>query len=403
MQVETTSDAELTLGRRIELLRRRRGLSRRTLASLIGYSAEWLRQVEKGERPADRLSTLLRMADVLRVGDVPSFLGLGPAVPKQRVSPEIGISDLRMRLFVPGSADPVDDGAVQRWRGQLEAAWSTWQNSPRRYSRTKADLMRLLAEVRNLNTGAIVGGVEVFAHTHRLAAAFLRQVGDPSLALLAIERGASAGVRSRDPLTAAACAGGFAATLLRLGFAVEARRVCEEVESRLEPEGEDVTPEVVSVRGAVQLTAAEAAAIDNDHHAAERLLTQARVAAEGLGEDRNDLASSFGPTDVAIHAVRIELFLGRTRRALRLAEQLDVDGRASIERQARHHLTLARAHSRERDPVAATFALLQAEDACAEEVRFNVDAKSVIQDVLRQDNARVRRELWGLAERAALV
>lgn len=396
---ETT---DLTLGRRIELHRRRRGLSRQTLASLIGYSAEWLRQVEKEERPADRLSTLLRMADVLRVEDVPGFLGLGPAVPKQRTAPEMAIADLRMTLFLPGGAKPADQGAPQRWREQLDAAWSTWQNSPRRYSRTRADLPRLLNGVRDLDTSGGADGAEVFAHAHRLAAAFLRQAGDPSLALLAIERGSAAAARGRDPLTAAVCAGGFAATLLQLGFPQAARKICEEVGRGIESTGE-VRPEVLSLCGAMRLTAAEAAASDNDHHAAERLLDEARADAERLGEGRNDLTSSFGPTDVAIHAVRIELSLGRVRRALRLAGQFDVDGHAPAERRARHYLTLARAHSQDRDPVAATFALLQAEDACAEEIRFNIEARSVIRDVLAEDNARVRRELWGLAERAALL
>lgn len=400
---ESTSNADLTLGRRIELHRRRRGLSRQTLASLIGYSAEWLRQVEKEERPADRLSTLLRMADVLRVEDVPGFLGLGPAVPRQRTAPEMAIADLRMTLFLPGGAKPVDHGSARLWREQLDAAWSTWQDSPRRYSRTRTDLPRLLTGVRNLGTSGGADGAEVFAHTHRLAAAFLRQAGDPSLALLAIERGSAAAARGRDPLTAAVCAGGFAATLLQLGFPQAARNICEEVGRRVEPAGGEVRSEVLSLCGAMRLTAAEAAALDNDHHAAERLLDEARAVAEQLGEGRNDLTSSFGPIDVAIHAVRIELSLGRVRRALRLAGQFDVDGRAPVERRARHYLTLARAHSQDRDPVAATFALLQAEDACAEEIRFNVEARSVIRDVLAEDNARVRRELWGLAERAALL
>jgi hypothetical protein len=78
-------------------------------------------------------------------------------------------------------------------------------------------------------------------------------------------------------------------------------------------------------------------------------------------------------------------------------------GLTSPERRARHYLTIARAHSQQRNPAAAAFALLQAEDACGEEIRFNAEARQVLRDLLRQDDASVRPELWRLARRAKIV
>ncbi|MFB6507204.1 MULTISPECIES: helix-turn-helix domain-containing protein [unclassified Streptomyces] len=77
-----TTVVQETIGERIELLRCRRGLSRQTLASVVGHSSEWLRQVERKGRQVDRLSTLLRLADVLQVKEVAAFMGgrrAGPA------------------------------------------------------------------------------------------------------------------------------------------------------------------------------------------------------------------------------------------------------------------------------------------------------------------------------------
>jgi transcriptional regulator with XRE-family HTH domain len=56
-----------SLGERVALLRRRRGLSQVELGSLIGRSESWVSQVERGARRLDRLSVLRKVADALEV------------------------------------------------------------------------------------------------------------------------------------------------------------------------------------------------------------------------------------------------------------------------------------------------------------------------------------------------
>ncbi|GAA3687572.1 hypothetical protein GCM10022267_87950 [Lentzea roselyniae] len=394
--------SELTIGRRIELLRRRRGLSRQAFAGLVGYSAEWLRQVEKGDRGLDKLTTLLRIAEVLRIDDVSSFIGI--VVPPQRTRPgdSTAPSAVRQALFHPAPLESVTMD-VDVLCDRLEATWTGWQGATHRYSLMQRCLPPLLGQVSRLAADDSPLGQRVTAQTYRLTAAYLRHVNDPPLALLASERALSAARRCGDDVVLAACEGGMASTLVSLGCEGDAADVCRRAAARLSPGVPTDPPEVVSVWGATQLIAAEIEAVRNDHLAAWASLDLAGKAAEVLGHDRNDLHSSFGPTDVGIHAVRVEIVLGRIRRALRLASKVDVSGTVTSERQALHYIALARAHAEERDAAAAAFALLQAEEACAEEIVFNGEAHRVVHTLLDLDDAAVRSQVWRLAERAKLL
>jgi len=63
-----------SIGQRVAIARRRRGLSQAVLANLIGRSESWLSQVERGVRSVDRLPVLMDLAKVLHV-EVEALLG----------------------------------------------------------------------------------------------------------------------------------------------------------------------------------------------------------------------------------------------------------------------------------------------------------------------------------------
>ena len=63
----TQSVEYMSVGERIAIYRRRRGLSQLALANMIGRSEAWLSQVERGIRHVDRVSVLIRLAQVLKV------------------------------------------------------------------------------------------------------------------------------------------------------------------------------------------------------------------------------------------------------------------------------------------------------------------------------------------------
>src|SRR5258708_4229974 len=57
----------ISIGERIAIARRRRGMTQAQLAGQLGRSAQWLSMIERGVRRADRYSILVPIADVLSV------------------------------------------------------------------------------------------------------------------------------------------------------------------------------------------------------------------------------------------------------------------------------------------------------------------------------------------------
>lgn len=415
---------DVSLGKRIELARRRRGLSRAVLAGLVGRSAEWIRQVEREERTVDRLSVLLRLAEVLKISDVSGFLGAALPRPRQTTTPQVPLTELRELLYQPrlhghsGIRPPEAD--LDQLRREVGETWNTWRDSPTRYTSTLHRLPNLIRKADELGDTADADGL--VADTYRLAATVLRRLGDLPLALLTAERAVAAARRSNDHLNLITCGAAFAATMLSLGFPDRACHLYVALLHEMRNRRLD-TPLELSLYGALQLAAAESAAATDDQAAAENLLDQARHTAERLGQDGDDRtaglgaagfgaagfgvagigAAGFGPTDVDIHAIRVSLTFGRLRQALRTAETLDADRIPSRERRASHYITVARVHHREHNTFGAIFSALKAETACPEEIRYDREARELVQDLLHHDNALVRNDLWALAERTGIA
>lgn len=384
----------ISFGKRIELARRRRGLSRELLGDLIGRSSEWIRQVERDDRPVDRLSVLLLLAKTLKVADVGAFLGCAvPEAPAAAPAARVAAANpLREILYTqrfpgrtPGGAPAGPEGG-HRLRQVLETLWAAWHTSPRPYTLVLQGLPELIASLDEREE-------ETSAHAHRLAAILLRRLGDPTAALLAAERAVAAARASGVAVAEAACAAAFADTLVSLGLPARAGRVCLDALAH---------PGSSPVEGTLHLVAAEAAVADDDHVAAQRFLDRARQAAQRHGDGGKDTGGP-GPADVEAAAVRVALRVGRPGQALRIAQTVEVPRIRAVQRRARHYLTVAWAHARQDTCPATVFALLKAEEACPEEVRYNPEAHQLVHDLMRRDNALVRQDVWALAERTGLA
>ncbi len=62
-----STEYEKALGRKIAFNRKRRGLSQKEFAGLLGRSEAWVSQVERGVRRIDRMTVLEKVADVLEL------------------------------------------------------------------------------------------------------------------------------------------------------------------------------------------------------------------------------------------------------------------------------------------------------------------------------------------------
>ena len=57
----------MSVGERIAFYRRRRGMTQRVLAELVGRSEDWLSKIERGDREVRRVDVLADLARQLRV------------------------------------------------------------------------------------------------------------------------------------------------------------------------------------------------------------------------------------------------------------------------------------------------------------------------------------------------
>ncbi|HEY1574230.1 MAG TPA: helix-turn-helix transcriptional regulator [Pseudonocardiaceae bacterium] len=80
-------DDEATVGERIAYYRKRRGMTQEVLCGLVGgRSTEWLRQIENGKRDVDKLSTIVAVANALKVSPLTLLPGPFRSNPRRGTS-----------------------------------------------------------------------------------------------------------------------------------------------------------------------------------------------------------------------------------------------------------------------------------------------------------------------------
>ena len=142
-----------------------------------------------------------------------------------------------------------------------------------------------------------------------------------------------------------------------------------------------VTREALAVQGAGLLTAATACARAGDRVASVDLLSAAGHVADQL---RDDVVASvvFGPTNVAIHRVAVEVELGDPAAAIRHSAGFRFQPRAGMdERQARYLIDVARAETAVGRGSEAIETLLHAESISPEEVRTHRLTRNVVKEL----------------------
>ncbi|GAA0408214.1 hypothetical protein GCM10009530_70690 [Microbispora corallina] len=250
---------------------------------------------------------------------------------------------------------------------------------------------------------------EQLAETYQAAAAMLSKLGENDAAWVAADRAAFVAESLNGPLAVAASLFRMAHVFLSLRQTPQAYEVGSTASRALESRiSADPSPEALSLYGAFQLVLAVAAARDNERAQAHKHLATARETAERIGQDRNDFATEFGPTNVrrgptlAIHAVSIAVELGDAGQALDLARDVNTS-RMSHERQARFLIDLAQAQAMRRQIGEALHSLQQAEQLTPEQTRTHKAARDVARDLIQLSGGRPRPELRDLAERFGVL
>ncbi|MDT0318087.1 helix-turn-helix domain-containing protein [Streptomyces millisiae] len=378
-----SSEYEKALGRKIAGHRKRRGLSQKEFAGLLDRSEAWVSQVERGVRRVDRMTVLVKVAEVLDI-PVGELAAEAPIVASVAEEEAPGAGRLRLVLSgahalraVLGRPEPVDVAAA---RAKVERAWSLTHQGD------YAELVALLEGlIPRLESAARVGSTEERPELFRLLAtmyqtcgAALANMGEPDVAWVAVERAVMAAERAGDPLLMAA--GGFR---LSVGFLGAGRyeQAAQVSGSTAEALAGDERVEALALRGALALQRALAAGRLNQAEEAYDHLRQAREFAARVGEGRNDYNTEFGPTNVALHEVAVAVDLGDAGVALRAAASVDASG-LSPERQARFGIDLAKAHAQRRQIDQAVDALVRVRELLPEMFRTKPTVKQLVADLL---------------------
>ncbi len=385
--------ARRRVGALIAAQRNRLKLSQEAFGERIGRSASWVGQVERGARSIDRMSVLekisemagIPLADLLPVATVEKSAQGADAPP--------AVSDLALALVASSPLRfqlgdrPAESSSGDRPdpAGLIEDASRAWDLvHGSSYDEVGEQLLDLLPQLEDAVRGATGAQQKALyaalATAYHAAAAVLSKLGDFPSAWVAADRAIERAASSGDALLMAA--GAFRLTIVfQSGRSLEmAQRTAEDADEALAALGEADDPRVASLRGALNLQLAVIASRHGDADKAYTRLALARQLAEQNGQDRNDLGTEFGPTNVGMHEVAIALELGDAGRALRVGDALDASG-LSAERQARLLIDLARAHEQRRNLAGVIAALTAAEELAPQQVRAHPRVRTLLEDL----------------------
>ncbi|RIV41521.1 helix-turn-helix domain-containing protein [Micromonospora radicis] len=390
-----------SVGDRIAAARRRRGMSRRVLADLIGRSEEWLRQIENGNRRLDSIAYATRISAVLDINELMAELGLAEAQTPRTSRPASAVARTRAAILSTFGTEFLADESERRpqtvtLKQDVDQAWRTWAGHANRYERTFLLLPQLIHDASAwLRTAVSADSITAALSVHYLARTILSRVNEEQLAWIMADRAlVAAGRVGGESLLAAAWHG--ASSYLRQGYHEEAQRLALAAAAHEPPGGTRVSG-FLPLRGALLLVAAEAAAAALDAERSFQLLQDARRIARSVSDDLQPHMIPFGMTEVGISAVQCEIRLGRIAEANRLAAEVDIPDEYPPDRQARFFIPLAFLHARRNEDAAAAFALGKVAGISPEDIRYDRLCGQVLHRLLRRNNLTIRRELGRLA------
>lgn len=143
--------------------------------------------------------------------------------------------------------------------------------------------------------------------------------------------------------------------------------------------------------------------MDGDRDTARTLIGEAVDAAGRLGVDANHRFTAFGPTGVGLYRISIARVLGDSGTAIEAAGRINPARIPLVERQARYWSDVARSFHQWGKPVQCYRALLAAEHASPDEVRYRKPIQQITTSLLRHPTAHTLPGLRGFARRTGAL
>ncbi|WP_416983984.1 helix-turn-helix domain-containing protein [Streptomyces sp. T028] len=344
------------LGKRLQEVRKRRGLTQRRLASESGVSLSLIRKLEQGERADTRLETARQLAQALRVPTT-NLLAEHEDEPETAPGADDRWEGVRRALVTPVRADGVaEEPTVDGVQEALDSAIPLFSSD--RFAELSVILPPLLRDA-DLIAESGPGGRAVRVRLSQLTGWLLTQTRQFEAADVALSRSLE---ESSDRLQAAATVNTQCWLLLRRGRLAAARELATRWADEVEPRISRATPAELSAWGWLLLRASAAAIRDNRPGEAEDALRHANAAAVAMGREfapRDDFLQAFGPVTVALKRAENAMIVDKPDLVLKLSARIPTGGmRPTSNNRNRHLLDVAEAHARSRD-YAKTVEVLQ--------------------------------------------
>ena len=390
-----------TIGQRIAHLRGAR-MTQTSLASAAGVSVDLIRKLEQGRRHTVSIASLHRIAGALDVdaGDL-----LAKTQPLPDPGEHSGAVAIRRALTyiddLTGDEPVVEPLTLTDARRAVVYGWGAYWAG--RYDQLghllPGAINQLRATVRQVRTADRGDAHDLAAQVHQLAACTLIHLGYPDVAHLALRDALSLAEAGSDPLRVAALRCSLSWLLLTQGRFVEAHRLATATAAGLAPTGNTPLP-TWSLYGSLLLTGATAAGRAGDRPVAGVLLDEAAEAARRTGS-RNDYESSFGPDQVLMQTVDVEIVTENYVAALSTSRRMPPEAALPIAARARHLSDLALAHTRLGHDGPALDTLLTMESLAPDWTRFQTQPRQIVREL--RDRAGHPPRLTDLAHRMGVT
>jgi transcriptional regulator with XRE-family HTH domain len=395
----------LVIGARVRAARAAKHQTKVVVAGLSGITTDYLYQIERGKK----LPTIPVLAQLAQVLNVPlSQLIDEPGAP---ASDRPSTTDAGMLLYraLTQPIVPYEPSSVAELHRHVRSVWQIWQTSPYRYSKLVNQLPVLITDTalaeqcyqsederperRQVQCCA--------ADLYGLLRTVAKRVGRVDLSLLVADRAIRAAEAADDPHRLAAAQWNLAHVLLADHEDEGAEAVAMQAAATLAPFVQAGDVDAAALCGALTLLGAVASVRQGEVWRARERVQAVVPLAERTGE-RNVYWTAFGPTNVAMYAVSVEVEAGETADALRLAEQVEHDRSPSIERRVAFLIEQARGYSQRRDYASALVLLHTASREAPEDVVHRPAAHQLLRTVIQHGRRGVATEAAQFADRVGL-
>jgi transcriptional regulator with XRE-family HTH domain len=382
------------IGTRVTYWRRRRGgMSQVALAGLAGVSQSYISQVEAGHKSIERRATLVAIAAALQV-TVTDLLGQpGDPTDPERDLATASVPEIRAAII------EIEEGELRKpTRSAAEMAELVERVDGMRARSEYGAMPPLLASY--LRDAASYGGLTLLRAAYETSVC-LRNLGYRDLSLPA----ARIAVAAAADLDNAAWMGAarFVHTLaMPIEAAGTTARIADRSLSELQAKAADTS--VRQMLGQMHLSASMAYAVDGDTDRATDHLNAAEAEAVTLGDPHDGAGfnlCSFGPTNLALWHMSVDVELGEFGRVLAVAKKITPDPLVVANRHQSYWMSYGRAlaHSGKTDRE-ALIAFMRAERVAPTPFAMNPMIRdSVVAMVYRAHRRSVSDDLRIIARR----